>query len=294
LSLRGTLSTDFYDVRCQVDGSGIVMDPNFIGGFTVTGSNANRFFGVDLVASNSLSGSALLINESSLNAVYGAHVEGNANNRTAVIQKSGGNSINLVDWERNGSSSAIDMTIDHSPGTVIYGPAHFESEASPGGIVLRGSTQVRIQDLQIFGRYTMGFNSLAGSSGQLVNVSFSAGAAVEAAGFIVENENGRGNLAVPGTLTAAAVKSSSPLEHAATTPKLGGALLAPGCHNQSAITVTGATTGMACVMSGAGGAQPTNIQPSCFVSAANRVVPQLCTAVSTTPAAQKYNVRVIQ
>jgi hypothetical protein len=110
---------------------------------------------------------------------------------------------------------------------------------------------------------------------------------------MVENENGLGNLALPGTLTAAAVKSSSPLELAATTPNLGGALLAPGCHNQPAITLAGATTGMGCVMSGAGGTQPINVQASCFVSAANTVVPQLCTAVATTPTAQRYNVRVI-
>jgi hypothetical protein len=294
LSLRGALSTDFYDVRCQVDGTGIVMDLNLIGGFTVTGSNANRFFGVDLVAGNDLSGWALLINQSGLNAIYGAHVEGNASNHPAVIQSGSGNSVNLVDWERNGSASAIDMQIDSAPNTVIYGPAQFESLVSPSGILLGGSTQVRIQDLIVSGSYTTGFNSLSGSSGQLVNVSFNAGIGVGTTGFIVENQNGLGNLSIPGVLSAAAVKSTSPFELAATTASLGGTLLAPGCHNQSALAVAGATTGMVCVMSGAAGTQPANIQPSCFVSAANTVVPQLCTAVSTTPAAQTYNVRVIQ
>jgi hypothetical protein len=294
LSLRGTLSTDFYDVRCQVDGSGIVMDQNVIGGFMVTGSNANRFFGVDLVSANDLSGWALLIKTSSLNAIYGAHVEGNVSNHPAVVQGSTGNSINLVDWERNGSPSAIDVTLDGAPNTVIYGPAQFESLVSPSGISLTASARVRIQDLIIAGSYTTGFDSLSGSSGQLVNVSFGSGQRVGTSGFMVENQNGLGNLSVPGTITAASVKSSSAFELAATTARLGGALLTPGCHNQSAVTVTGATTNMACVMSGAGGAQPTNVQASCFVSAANTVVPQLCTAVSTTPTAQTYNIRVIQ
>jgi hypothetical protein len=294
LSLRGTLSTDFYDVRCQVDGSGIVMDQNVIGGFLVTGSNANRFFGVDLVSANDLSGWALLIKASSLNAVYGAHVEGNVSNHPAVIQGSIGNSINLVDWERNGSPSAVDLTLDGAPNTVIYGPAQFESLVSRSGISIAASAQVRIQDLMIAGSYTTGFDSLSGSSGQLVNVSFGSGQRVGTTGFIVENQNGLGNLSVPGTITAASVKSSSAFELAATTARLGGALLTPGCHNQSAVTVTGAATTMACVMSGAGGAQPTNVQASCFVSAANTVVPQLCTAVSTTPTTQTYNIRVIQ
>jgi hypothetical protein len=294
LSLRGTLSTDFYDVRCQVDGSGIVMDQNNVGGLLVTGSNANRFFGVDLVASNDLAGWALLIKASSLNAVYGAHVEGNVSNHPAVIQGSIGNSIHLVDWERNGSPSAIDVTLDGAPNTVIYGPAQFESLVSPTGISLTASPQVRIQDLMISGSYSTGFNSLSGSTGQLVNVSFGSGERVGTTGFIVENQNGLGNLRVPGTITAASVKSSSAFELAATTARLGGVLLTPGCHNQSAIRLTGAATSMACVMSGAGGTQPTNIQASCFVSAADTVVPQLCTAVSTTPTAQAYNIRVVQ
>lgn len=80
----------------------------------------------------------------------------------------------------------------------------------------------------------------------------------------------------------------------ATTPSIGGSLVAVGCTAFSTVTVTGASTGQSCLMSGAGGAQPANIQPNCFVSAANTVTPQLCTAIvlGVTPAAQTYNLRV--
>lgn len=88
-----------------------------------------------------------------------------------------------------------------------------------------------------------------------------------------------------------ALTSIQPLS--ATTGSLGGTALNPGCTNQATITVTGASTSMACIMSGAGGTQPANILPRCFVSAANTVTPQLCTAVATTPAAQTYNIRLI-
>jgi hypothetical protein len=83
------------------------------------------------------------------------------------------------------------------------------------------------------------------------------------------------------------------LDLSATTPSIGGVALAVGCTNQATVTVTGATTSMACVMSGAGG-NPANVQPQCSITAANTVTPQLCTAVATTPAAQSYNIRVIQ
>lgn len=80
----------------------------------------------------------------------------------------------------------------------------------------------------------------------------------------------------------------------ATTPSLGGSLVSVGCANQTAVTVTGATTGMTCSMSGTAG-NPANIQPQCSVSAANTVIPQLCTAIAlgVTPTAQTYNIRVI-
>jgi hypothetical protein len=76
------------------------------------------------------------------------------------------------------------------------------------------------------------------------------------------------------------------------TATLGGSSLVVGCTNQTAVTVTGAAVNMACAMSGAG-SQPAGIMPQCFVSAANTVVPQLCTAAIQTPASTLYNIRVL-
>lgn len=101
---------------------------------------------------------------------------------------------------------------------------------------------------------------------------------------------------VTAALSAQAAKTGSltaiiPLK--AVTASLGGSPLPAGCTNQPTTKVDGATTSMVCEMSGAGGTQPANIVPRCFVSAANTVTPQLCTSVAITPPAQAYNVRVI-
>ncbi len=79
----------------------------------------------------------------------------------------------------------------------------------------------------------------------------------------------------------------------ATSGSIGGSALSAGCTSEGTLTVSGATTSMVCLMSGTGG-NPANIQPQCSVTAANTVTLQLCTAVSVTPTAQTYNVRVIQ
>jgi hypothetical protein len=190
------------------------------------------------------------------------------------VQNSSGNSINIIDWERNGAAAGLDLQILSSNNTVVFGPAQIQSYASAGGIEVKASTQVRIQDLAISGSYTTALNSLDGSSGTLINVSHNAAAAFRTAGF--------SNIVYPH------------FELAVTTPKIGDFALSPGCHNQPTVKVAGAAVGMVCAMSGADGVQPANIQPQCFVSAADTVVPQLCAAVSTTPAAQIYNIRVIQ
>lgn len=78
----------------------------------------------------------------------------------------------------------------------------------------------------------------------------------------------------------------------ATSPSIGGSALSVGCTNQSTVTVSGAVTSMACVMTGVV-SNPTNIQPQCVVTSANTVTPQLCTAVASTPGAQTYAIRVI-
>lgn len=88
--------------------------------------------------------------------------------------------------------------------------------------------------------------------------------------------------------------TAPPAPLVAVTGSIGGSLISLGCANQATVTVAGAATTMVCTMSGAGGTQPANIQPQCFVSAANTVTPQFCTSITLglTPSAQVYNLRV--
>ena len=64
-----------------------------------------------------------------------------------------------------------------------------------------------------------------------------------------------------------------------------------GCTSKGTVTVTGAATSMACLMSGVGG-NPAQVQPQCSVTAASTVTVQFCTVVAVTPAAQTYAIRV--
>ncbi len=95
------------------------------------------------------------------------------------------------------------------------------------------------------------------------------------------------------TCTAGVISNASGTVLKATTPSIGGSLISVGCTAQATVTVTGAATTMACVMSGVGG-NPTNLVPECSVLSANTVTPYLCTAITLgiTPSAQTYNVRV--
>lgn len=137
-------------------------------------------------------------------------------------------------------------------------------------------------------------NSTAAANGVAAWVNVTPGTPGAWAGVPLGDKNGRISSAqIAGTAGSGRVVLSSLLPLAAATDRIGGSPLPPGCANQPTVRVPGATTGMVCLMSGADGRQPPNIQPQCFVSAANTVTPQLCTAVAATPAAQRYNIRVI-
>lgn len=87
-------------------------------------------------------------------------------------------------------------------------------------------------------------------------------------------------------------KGGLPISIDATTLNLGGSVLSAGCTNFPPVTVPGATGKMACLMSGANDSSPANVQAQCYVSDANTVTPQLCTAITTTPKSQQYQIRV--
>jgi hypothetical protein len=89
--------------------------------------------------------------------------------------------------------------------------------------------------------------------------------------------------------------STAPTPLSGTTGSLGGSLLAAGSCSTTTVSVTGATTSMAVVISGAGGTDPGGAyQQKAWVSSAGTVTAQVCAVVAGTPAAQTYNLRVIQ
>lgn len=135
-------------------------------------------------------------------------------------------------------------------------------------------------------------------SGSISGTQLPTGSAITWTGAQSFNGGATVPTASPGTnttqvATTAFVAATIPL--GATTPSLGGTLIALGCSNQTNVTITGAATTMGCIMSGTAG-NPANIEPQCSVSATNTVTPQLCTSIAlgVTPTAQTYNIRVIR
>lgn len=106
------------------------------------------------------------------------------------------------------------------------------------------------------------------------------------------SQGGTGAITAPAALTAL---GAAPAPLPGVTGSLGGGALLAGACTSGTVSITGATTSMAVIMSGAGGADPGgDFIPRAYVSSANTVTAMVCAAVAGTPAAQTYNIRVIQ
>ena len=79
----------------------------------------------------------------------------------------------------------------------------------------------------------------------------------------------------------------------AMTIMMGSAHLAAGCSVMGQLRVTGATTEMACVMSGSGG-NPAGVMPQCSVIGPDAVELELCAAMPVSARMQRYDVRVLR
>lgn len=143
--LLGALVSNFSALQCNVDGSGLILSNNALGGFTVTGSNANRFYGVDLINSPLASGFALYDLASIGNLFSGLHVEGNAN--ASVMYETGGqNHYQFIDYERNGTGASYEITVGSSY-NLIEGPSQMQTYNKYLMAVSGGSGNL-IQNLQ--------------------------------------------------------------------------------------------------------------------------------------------------
>jgi hypothetical protein len=80
-----------------------------------------------------------------------------------------------------------------------------------------------------------------------------------------------------------------------TTSSIGGSSLTAGQAATGTVTITGATTAMACVASAAGGTSVgTGFIPSCQITATNTATVSVTAVIAGTPTATTYIVRVIQ
>jgi len=192
LQFLGTLKSNVYGLHCNVDGNGLILEENSIGSFIFTGSNADRFYGVDIEnGNNPTSGVGLIIGHSGGDYVSGLHMEGNSYEYIAVIGYTGSEDIQIVDWEANTATSPnYELSIIYSSDVHLHGPTQFESSSSSNGIGVNNSTDVVVDQFSITGNYSTAFNSIAGSStGKLDRVinNTSPLAAMGTAGFIIED-----------------------------------------------------------------------------------------------------------
>jgi hypothetical protein len=193
LALKGAISGNFYSTRCNSGGFGIDLDQNIIGGFWVSTSNANRFFGIDLTGSPTPRGVAILFNGAGDNDLYATHAEGEQNHTVVRFQaitstgysrtiNSSGNLLQISDFERNGDNTpnATDIAVnDGSASNTIEGGAFTSiyTGSGPGlgtqiGIaVAPTATSTAILNTQFVDNYAVSYNFQSGATGLVFNVA---------------------------------------------------------------------------------------------------------------------------
>jgi hypothetical protein len=92
-----------------------------------------------------------------------------------------------------------------------------------------------------------------------------------------------------------AQNSCSSVTLCATSPAMGGSLLAIGASVSTTATVQGAQVGMACVVQPSDGTDMIALGaiPTCTVTSTNTVTVRLIAILSLTPASKSYTIRVI-
>ncbi len=220
LSSLGSITANYYSVHCNVSGNGVRLDQSVIGGFGISASNANRFFGLDIENGQVSSGTALKLVGASVNAIYNLHLEGNGGHigveldqaaetgYPANLTQSTGNSIEVGDIERNGdnTSGATDISLLHgSSRNLIWGGGFasvYTGSGSGSGTqigvsVASTATGNVIRDTTILGSYDTAY-AFGGSSGFVYDVI--ATAAVVSPAFVVD---GSGNVTAPAVTSGA-------------------------------------------------------------------------------------------
>jgi hypothetical protein len=149
--LLGALASNFSALGCDENENGLFLGNNSTGGFVYSGSNSNRFYGVDLSSSNPNNqtaeavGIALYDKAGSGNLFSGLHVEGN-NNNNVIYDQAGQNHYQFTDYERNGTGAGYEITIGASYDK-LEGPAQMQT-FEPYLMGVSGGTDNVIENLQ--------------------------------------------------------------------------------------------------------------------------------------------------
>ncbi len=194
VKLMGAVAGNYYGTHCNNDANGILIDQNVAGGFWISTSNANRFFGLDLDSSPSSTGNALVVNGSYGNYFFGLHAEGNVNHTGIILEQLAAlgypgtliqatdNTLQISDIERNGdnTSGATDVSLlNASSMNLIFGGV-FISTYTGGGAGLGAQTGVSIastatgnvlRDTSFVGSYGTSYTFGGGTNGFVDGVS---------------------------------------------------------------------------------------------------------------------------
>jgi hypothetical protein len=193
LALKGAITGNFYSTRCNSGGFGIDLDQNTIGGFMVSTSNANRFFGIDLTGSPAPTGVAILFNGAADNDLYATHAEGEQNHTVVLFQairatgyprtlNSGGNLLQISDFERNGDNTknATDIavndgsasnTVEGGTFTSIYTGSGSGLGTQIGIAVASTATSTAILNTGFADNYAVSYRFQSGATGLVFNVA---------------------------------------------------------------------------------------------------------------------------
>lgn len=183
----GAITGNFYDFHCNANKYGLLLDQNHIGTFFGSQANVDRFYGLDIAASNSASGYAFNILGGSGNLLSGLRVEGNLNHTVATLRQIAAlgypgtilqattNQIQVLDWERNGdgASGATEIALLNASAQNVISGGDFTSIGGTFiGVSAGASTTGNVlRDTGCYLNYTSCYVFVAGSTGQVSNVT---------------------------------------------------------------------------------------------------------------------------
>lgn len=184
LRMRGAITANVLGLISSGQQNGVFLDSFSSGGF-FSGSNSNRFTGIDIANSASAGTNAIATwKASSGNSFTGLRLEGNANN-VVVSERGGGELYQFSDYERNGTGKNYEISVFSNNNTFI-GPSQVQSSAGNVMAIDAGTSGNVVENLQ--------FNAQAACSPTCpIALMFSSGAT----GRVINITKGSGQYILP-------------------------------------------------------------------------------------------------